>query len=280
MPELPTSPAWSKEIQAWSIAMQAMRLSTQTIDMRTGHLRRLARANVAAGPWEVAPADLLEWVGTHRWRRETARAFRSSLRRFWAWGVATGRTERNTAEIVPMVRPDQPRPRPAAPDIVTHAIGVADARVVLMLRLANELGMRRGEVAQVHPEQDLVRDMVGWSLVVHGKGSRNRVLPLPEDLAGTLLAAPSGHLFPSPSGGHLSPHWVGSLVSRALADGTTMHQLRHLCATEVHNQTHDICLVQTVLGHASLTTTQRYVAVDDSKVREAIVERSRRWRPA
>ena len=56
-----------------------------------------------------------------------------------------------------------------------------------------------------------------------------------------------------------------------------MHQLRHLCATEVHDQTHDLRLVQTLLGHASLATTQRYVAVDDSKVREAIVQRSQRW---
>jgi integrase len=149
-----------------------------------------------------------------------------------------------------------------------------------MLRLANELGMRRGEVAQVHPENDLVRDLVGWSLLVHGKGSRNRVLPLPADLAEVLRAAPSGYLFPSPTGTHLTPHWVGTLVSRALQDGTTMHQLRHLCATEVHDQTHDLRLVQTLLGHASLATTQRYVAVDDSKVREAIVQRSQRWHSA
>ena len=37
-------------------------------------------------------------------------------------------------------------------------------------------------------------------------------------------------------------------------------------------------LVQTLLGHASLATTQRYVAVDDAKVREAIALRSRQWR--
>ena len=56
-----------------------------------------------------------------------------------------------------------------------------------------------------------------------------------------------------------------------------MHQLRHLCATEVHEQTHDVRLVQTLLGHSSLATTQRYIAVEDSKVRKAIVERSLRW---
>lgn len=146
-----------------------------------------------------------------------------------------------------------------------------------MLRLANELGMRRGEVAQVHPENDLVRDLSGWSLVVHGKGQRQRVLPLPDDLAAILRNAGPGYLFPSPEGGHLSAHWVGTLVSRALADGTTMHQLRHLCATEIHNETHDVRLVQTILGHASLATTQRYLAVDETKIRDAVIHRAEAW---
>lgn len=269
--------AWVTEIESWRVAMKATRLSTQTISLRSYHLRRLARADLAPSPWELSRASLLEWSGSHEWCRETARAVRSSLRRFWSWGVATGRTVENVADVLPMIPPDQPRPRPAAPEVVTRAIGASDNRVALMLRLANELGMRRGEVAQVHPENDLVRDLVGWSLLVHGKGSRNRVLPLPTDLAEALLAAAPGYLFPSPTGSHLTPHWVGTLVSRALEDGTTMHQLRHLCATEVHDQTHDLRLVQTLLGHASLATTQRYVAVDDSKVREAITQRSQRW---
>ena len=271
------STGWANEIESWRIAMNAMRLSPQTIELRIYHLRRLARAELADRPWEVSRADLLEWTGKHEWRRETARAVRSSFRRFWAWGLSTSRTDDNVADVLPMIRPEQPRPRPAAPDIVVTAMKDADARVGLMLRLANELGMRRGEVAQVRPENDLVQDLVGWALIVHGKGSRKRVLPLPDDLARALREAPSGYLFPSPVGGHLSPHWVGTLVSRALADGTTMHQLRHLCATEVHEQTRDLRLVQTMLGHASLATTQRYIAVDDSKVREAIADRSRRW---
>jgi integrase len=271
------STEWATEIESWFLAMKAMRLSPQTIELRIYHVRRLARAELAISPWQVGRSDLLEWTGRHDWRRETARAVRSSFRRFWAWGVSTGRTGENVADVLPMIRPEQPRPRPAAPAAVVTALREADERVLLMLRLANELGMRRGEVAQVNPEIDLVRDLVGWALLVHGKGSRKRLLPLPDDLARLLLQAPSGHLFPSPRGGHLSPHWVGTLVSRALADGTTMHQLRHLCATEVHEQTRDLRLVQTLLGHASLATTQRYVAVDDSKVREAIAARSQRW---
>ena len=264
MSNFTVAPKWAKEIESWCTAMQAMRLSPYTIALRASHIRRLARAQLAPSPWALSVSDLVDWTGQHTWSRETARAMRSSLRRFWAWGISTGRTTANTAAALPMVRPEQPRPRPADAGTVTHAIHDADARVTLMLRLANELGMRRGEVAQVHPDNDIVHDVVGWSLLVHGKGSRERVLPLPDELAQALSQTHCGYLFPSPRGGHLSPHWVGTLVARALADGTTMHQLRHLCATEIHDQTHDVRLVQVLLGHSSLATTGRYLAALNS----------------
>lgn len=269
--------AWQHELSHWAIAMRASRLTPQTIELRTSHLRRLARAGLADSPWSVTGQQLIDWVGAHAWRRETARAMRSSLRRFWAWGVDAGRASVNPALALPEVRPETPSPRPATATTVRAAIDTADPRVVLMLRLANELGMRRGEVAQVHPANDLVRDPSGWSLLVHGKGLRKRVLPLPDDLARALLAVADDFLFPSPNGGHLTPHWVGSLVSRALGDGTTMHQLRHLCATEIHDATRDVRLVQVMLGHASLATTQRYLAVDHAQIRSALATRSARW---
>ncbi|WP_051192016.1 tyrosine-type recombinase/integrase [Microbacterium luticocti] len=275
---IPVPPAWAAEITSWCVAMHAMRLSPQTIELRVYHLRRIARAGLAPTPWELTAQSLLDWTGSKMWSRETARAFRSSVRRFWAWGLSTERTNANIGESLPMVRPQEPHPRPAEASAVQRAVATSDARVTLMLRLANELGMRRAEVAQIHPVNDLVQDLVGWSLIVHGKGAKQRVLPLPNDIADVLRDAPEGYLFPNPQGGPLSPHWVGTLVSRALPAGTTMHQLRHLCATEIHEQTHDLRLVQTLLGHASLATTQRYVAIDDSKVRDAVALRSLRWR--
>lgn len=272
-----TPAAWQRELVEWSIAMQASRLTPQTIELRTSHIRRFARSGIADSPWKVEGEQLVSWVGSHVWKRETARAMRSSLRRFWAWGTETRRTEMNPALALPEVRPETPSPRPASPEAVVSALTVCSPRVALMVRLANELGMRRGEVAQVHPANDLVRDPQGWSLIVHGKGARKRMLPLPEDLAAQLLAAGEDYLFPSPLGGHLTAHWVGSLVSRALGDGTTMHQLRHLCATEIHDATRDVRLVQVVLGHASLATTQRYLAVDHRQIRAAVADRSARW---
>ncbi|ROR93802.1 site-specific recombinase XerD [Salana multivorans] len=270
---------WPSEIAAFCTAMAARRLSPETITLRRYHLQRLAREIGTETPWTLTADDLLQWTGEHDWKRETARAVRSSLRRFWDWGHTTGRTQTNPAALLPAIRPDQPTPRPATPGTVNRALKKATARVELMLRFANELGMRRGEVARIHPHDDLIRTASGWSLVVHGKGDRERTLPLPTDLAKVLRDAPDGYLFPGAENGHVSAHWVGTLVSRALGDGTTMHQLRHLCATEIHDQTRDLRLVQTLLGHASLATTQRYIAVDDKAMRRAVAARSRRWNP-
>lgn len=52
----------------------------------------------------------------------------------------------------------------------------------LMLRLGAECGLRRFEIAKVH-SRDVMRDLVGWSLVVVGKGDKQRIVPIGDDLA-------------------------------------------------------------------------------------------------
>lgn len=65
------------------------------------------------------------------------------------------------------------------------ALLAADDRERLILRMGAEVGMRRAEVAQAH-SRDLVEDLTGWSIVAHGKGGRDRLLPLPDSLAAAL----------------------------------------------------------------------------------------------
>lgn len=273
-----TFPPWADELEAWTRALRAAGRSEQTIGLRTYHLRRLASWARPRGlaPWTMTLDDLLDFTGSHDWERETRRSYRSSLRAFWRWGVLTGRTSRDVAADLPVVPPAKPMPRPAPPEAVAVALREADERVWLMIRLANELGMRRGEVAQVHSD-DLMRDLHGWSLHVHGKGSRDRVVALPDSLARALRRLPPGYAFPGNDNGHLSARWVGRLVGRLLPAGVTMHQLRHLCATELHEQTKDLRAIQELLGHASLATTQRYIAVQPEAVRRMVAARSSRW---
>lgn len=270
------SPTWSADLESFTRALRAAGKSEQTIALRLYHLQRLGLWASPREPWSLTLDDLLEWTGSHRWKVETRRSYRSSLRAFWRWGVLTERTGRDVAALLPSIPPAVPVPRPAPTAAVVTALHEADARVLLMLRLAHELGLRRGEVAQVHSD-DLGRDLIGWSLHVHGKGSRDRDVPIPDDLARALRRLPAGWAFPGQVDGHLSARWVGKLVGRRLPAGVTMHQLRHLCATELHDEFRDMRAVQTLLGHASIATTQRYVAVRHDRLRAMVAERASRW---
>lgn len=267
---------WNDLIDEWSVALRAARRSEQTIGLRTYHLRRLALWADCPSPWELTLRDLQRWTGSHAWANETARSVRSSLRQFWAWGVGTGQTLVNVADGLDVIVPAQPRPKPAPPSLVEYALGDPDDRVRLMVWLGNDLGMRRGEVARGHSD-DIEQTLKGWALHVHGKGKRDRRLPLTADLARALRALGPGYFFPGREDGHLSAKWVGRLVKRALKDEATMHQLRHLCATQLHDQTRNMRLVQEVLGHASVATTERYVAVESDAIRDALASKSADW---
>ena len=59
-------------------------------------------------------------------------------------------------------------------------------------------------------------------------------------------------------------------ISKLLPAGWGCHSLRHRYATKTYEQTHDLFLVARLLGHASVETTQIYVAMPDSRLREAL----------
>lgn len=223
-------------------------------------------------PDRVTPADLLAFLGAHpRWSRATRAMVRSAVRAAYRWAVVAGHVETNPAEHLPPVRRKVPTPHPAPEHAYASALRAASDRERLMLRLAGEVGLRRAEVARVHPQRDLVDDGEGWSLVAHGKGDKDRVVPLPADLARELRLAGPGYLFPGRSGdGHLSPHTVGVMISRLLPPGVTMHALRHRFASTAYAATSDLFAVQQLLGHASAATTQVYVLVDTATRRRVV----------
>jgi integrase len=193
---------------------------------------------------------------------------------FYGWAQGTGRMEGNPAESLPSIRAMAPNPRPTPDFAYRRALLAGDQRAVLMLRLAADCGLRRGEVAQVH-SRDLEQDLGGWSLVVHGKGGKIRVVPLPASLAEQLLALPQGYCFPGQDSGHLSPQWVGTVIGRLLG-GYGMHSLRHRFATLSYMSDHDVFTLQAVLGHSSSETTRRYVQVPADAARRMVEDVSRR----
>ncbi|HEY2088522.1 MAG TPA: tyrosine-type recombinase/integrase [Mycobacterium sp.] len=264
---------WSDAIQAWTSYLRAASRPQTTENLRTYHLRRFAGDHRELAPWDVTLDDLVQWLASFDWAVETKRSYRASLRTFYHWAHITGQIPANPAAQLPAITPPIGKPRPAAEAVFREALAAAlrrnDKRLWLMLMLAGTQGLRRGEICCVHTV-DLELDLEGWSLRVHGKGRRIRMVPLNELLSRELRKLPIGYVFPGQIEGHLSPSYVGKLISRGLPEGITAHPLRHRFAGRVYAQDRDIRAVQELLGHASVRTTQIYTPVPAGALRGAI----------
>lgn len=270
--EKPYPPAWRGPLESWLSYLTAGGATPQSIQTRRDHGRRFARA-LGGAPDAVTDEALVAWMAAQRWSVETRRSVSASARSLWGHLLHVGLTSHDPTVGLPRVKPAAPRPRPT-PEVVyrTALAGVTDHRVWLALRLAGETGMRRSEVAQVHARdvyEDLWGDETGWSIVAHGKGGKDRVLPLSVELARAVLAAAGGGwMLPGRIDGHLSGPYVGKLVAAALPGVWTMHTLRHRFGTLAADGG-DLIAVQELLGHASVATTQRYVKRPGSALRRA-----------
>ena len=268
-PQITTPPAWTEPIEAFLANLARSGAPKPTLTLRSYHLRRFA-CDSQVDPWSATTLDLTDHIDRREWSGSTMKTFRSTMREFYRWAMLHSLTDRNPAELLPRVRVAAGVPRPAEEDALEAALADSDTRTRLMVRLAAFAGLRCREIALVHTD-DLVRDLVGWSLVVHGKGDRIRYVPLPDDLARDLLAFADGPgwLFPGLIDGHLSAQYVSKLIARVLP-GATAHQLRHRFATRAYQLGgRDIRAVQELLGHASVATTQIYTGVESDAVRRA-----------
>lgn len=265
---------WEEAIEGFLSHERASGKRSNTNNARREHLQHLAR-RVTTGPWTVTADALHDYLAAQTWAIETRRGRRTTLQRFYAWGIYRGKVAINPVDSVAKIKMVAGKARPAPDRVYQEALMAAGPREMLMLRLAAELGLRRAEVAQVHT-RDLMEDLVGHSLIVHGKGGRERIVPLPVSLGRTLASSEPGYLFPGRDNGHLSPRYVGKLLSALLPGQFSGHQLRHRFASRAYALTSDLLLVQEMLGHASPATTRRYIQFDRDRMRTAVERLSER----
>ncbi len=187
----------------------------------------------------------------------------------------------------PRVRPSAPRPvtedqargliaEPGLdPDREDWEVARDEAVLTLLygcgLRISEGLSLKRSDAP------------LGDSLRILGKGSKTRIVPvLPavaEAIASYLAAlpfalAPDEALFRAKRGGPLSPRHVQATVQKlrgrlGLPATATPHALRHSFATHLLGAGADLRSIQELLGHASLSTTQRYTEVDSGALLSA-----------
>ena len=156
------------------------------------------------------------------------------------------------------------------------------ARDAAVLALLYGSGLRIAEALSLKREDAPSAAQVG-TLTIDGKGGRQRMVPvLP--VVGSLIAdyvvlcpyklPGDGPLFVGAKGGPLSPRIIQLAMARlrgalGLPDTATPHALRHSFATHLLARGGDLRAIQELLGHASLSTTQIYTAVDSERLLEA-----------
>ena len=244
----------------YAAAERAAGHSPATIRVRMSYLTRWADV-CPDGNW----AATTRYLATPAWSTQTRATCAGAIRSWLRWAARHHHPTLLTPDDidVPTVARRAARPLPAT--TITAALTRATPTVRLMILLGREAGLRRAEIAAVHS-----RDIrPGPDLLVHGKGSKERIVPLSALLAGALAERPDGFVFPRGSG-HLTPGQVGYRLATVLRGGTA-HQLRHTFASVTYaSNGHDIRAVQELLGHSSVTTTQAYVAVPADALRASV----------
>lgn len=258
---------WRKSIEGWTDTLKAAGLSAQTIKSRRYKIIHLSWLLMPSGPKDVTTEQIVQAFARQQWKPETRKAYRNTISSFFRWLHKSGRRADDPSLDVPRVKKPHAHPRPCPDRYIAAAMEMATPSEKLMIRLGAECGLRRGEIARVHSD-DVVADSAGHSLIVRGKGDKQRIVPLPDDLAGIIMDA-RGYLFPGRFGGHVEESYIGDHISRLLPDGWAAHTLRHRFATTAYAATHDLFVVAELLGHESVETTEHYVAMPDGRLREA-----------
>ena len=227
----------------------------------------------------------------------TAARRRSAVRQFYRFVLGEGWRADDPSRRVDAPKKGRPLPKVlsrAEVDAIIAAAGARDGaqelRLACMVELAYASGLRISELTAL-PLAVLARDPA--YLIVKGKGGKERLAPL-NDAARTAVKAylevrrgflPKGDaanpwLFPSRSkAGRLTPRRFAQLLDEAAADAgidparVSPHVLRHAFATHLLEGGADLRVVQKLLGHADIATTQIYTHVAGERLREVVASK-------
>jgi integrase/recombinase XerD len=275
-------------------------LSRNTLDAYRRDLRRYqaflegrgihdpGRAGEADIAGFVADLSETEYVPGKAYRPSTVARALAAVRSFHRFLVLEGEVDADPAEGV--ARPRVPRnlPRPLSVDEVAALVaapgegGPVALRDRAMLETLYGAGLRISELVALDVDDV---DLEEGSVRAVGKGSKERIVPLGRYAVRALeaylaRARPSltgprsrGALFLNARGGRLtrqgSTNIIKAMARRAgIRKRVTPHMLRHSFATHLLEGGADVRVVQELLGHASLSTTQIYTLITTDRLRD------------
>jgi site-specific recombinase XerD len=246
----------------------------------------VARAGVTS-PEAVDRLQLRRYLaslGTRRLARATIARKAAALRAYFAWLVRQGRLGLDPARSLQAPSGGGRLPRVLSEGEVTALVedegaSVWDQRDRAVLELLYAAGLRVSELCGL--DRDDV-DLAGRWVTVLGKGGKQRRVPVHDTAASALadwfaggrdqLDGPPEAVFVNRRGNRLGPRDVRRIVDRRATTPTHPHALRHTYATHLLDGGADLRVVQELLGHASLATTQVYTHVSKERLRSVYGE--------
>jgi integrase/recombinase XerC len=228
----------------------------------------------------------LAYLATRGFARRTIARRASALRRYFGWARRVGAVTNDPTAGLSAPRGEARLPRVLHPDELRSLLdesgsagpeGARDLRDTALLELLYGSGLRVAEASALDVD-DL--DLAQGRVRVWGKGSKQRVVPLSEPAADALRrwladgrreltteASPAAALFLNLRGRRMTPRDARRVLDRRAVAPTHPHALRHTFATHLLDGGADLRVVQELLGHADLATTQRYTHVSKERLR-------------
>lgn len=268
----------ASEIEQWAEYMQATGASAATIRLRLETMNHLTRHAGKTAPSQLDRRDVLAYLArpVKAWSKVT---YWRAIRAWSVWAEEFGLIPESILRGIKAPRTPPPVARPIDDQSIARLLAAPiSARAHAYVRLALFEGLRVHEVAQIRGEH--FDRSSGWLIVV-GKGGVTAPVPIHPEVAALAAHYPErGYWFPSPvdPAGHVQPRAVSSTIKHAMLTvgiHATAHRLRDSVATQLQREAHDLLVTQAFMRHASVGTTQKYVAIANSSLQQAAC--SLRW---
>lgn len=264
---------------------RAQRLAATTIRNRRSILTTLA--NRAGGLLELDVFTLRRVFARDTVTASTMRTERGAIIAFYTFLKEEGLRDDNPALRLPKVEVAKGQPRPFSPEQIDAMLtSGAYRKTRAMILLGCYQGFRVSSIARVHGH-DI--DRMTNTIRTIGKGNKERRLPLHPMIAELAQSMPpDAWWFPARKNPatHIHPASVTNLITKAklragiLDPHLTPHSLRHSFGTDLVEAGVDIRVVQELMMHESLSTTQIYTGVSEQRKQAGIVTLPSRAIPA
>lgn len=260
-------------IRAHLTWLQAAGRAANTINDRSRLLRH-ANRHLPHGLNYASEDEIASYLARPDWSDWTRYTYRQHISGYYVWAVRRGHLTLDPTADLPKPKQGPTLPQPCTDEELAIAL-TAPAPYARAMWLAAYAGLRCHEIVAAHRSH-----IADGQLRVLGKGGKVRMVPINHMLDNELWSE-RGQLL----GVDWTPHKLTKRQRDAwhtvgLSPAMHLHRGRHWFATRLLEEGADVRVVQQLLGHSSLATTEGYLAVTDVRTRLAVTRLPRVFEPA